>query len=142
MENQPERLLEIKGITPDKLADIQNSYVESRCLRDLMVLLSPYQITPVTATKIYEHFGAKSVEILQNNPYELCQVSGFGFKRVDAIALKNGLQFNSSLRIHGAIYAALDEQHSNKGHLYLSENSLKKTAVKLLNEKRLFLSLA
>ncbi len=136
LENQPERLLEIKGITPDKLADIQNSYVESRCLRDLMVLLSPYQITPVTATKIYEHFGAKSVEILQNNPYELCQVSGFGFKRVDAIALKNGLQFNSSLRIHGAIYAALDEQHSNKGHLYLSENSLKKTAVKLLNEKQ------
>lgn len=136
LENQPERLLEIKGISPDKLEDIQNSYIESRCLRDLMVLLSPYQVTPVTATKIYEYFGAKSVEILQNNPYELCQVSGFGFKRVDAIALKNGLTFNSPLRIHGAIYAALDEQRANKGHLFLSESVLKKTAIKLLNEKQ------
>lgn len=136
LENQPERLLEIKGISPDKLEDIQSSYIESRCLRDLMVLLSPYQVTPVTATKIYEYFGAKSVEILKENPYELCQISGFGFKRVDAIALKNELQFNSPLRIHGAVYAALDEQRSNKGHLYLSENDLKKTAVKLLNEKQ------
>lgn len=134
--NQPERLLEIKGISPDKLEDIQSSYIESRCLRDLMVLLSPYQVTPVTATKIYEFFGAKSVEILKDNPYELCQVSGFGFKRVDAIALKNGLAFNSPLRIHGAIYAALDEQRTNKGHLFLSESGLKKTAVKLLNEKQ------
>lgn len=136
LENQPERLLEIKGISPDKLEDIQSSYIESRCLRDLMVLLSPYQVTPVTATKIYEFFGAKSVEILQNNPYEFCQVSGFGFKRVDAIALKNELTFNSPLRIHGAIYAALDEQRANKGHLFLSESVLKKTAVKLLNEKQ------
>lgn len=136
LENQPERLLEIKGISPDKLEDIQSSYIESRCLRDLMVLLSPYQVTPVTATKIYEYFGAKSVEILKDNPYELCQVSGFGFKRVDAIALKNGLAFNSPLRIHGAIYAALDEQRTNKGHLFLSESGLKKTAVKLLNEKQ------
>lgn len=136
LENQPERLLEIKGISPDKLEDIQSSYIESRCLRDLMVLLSPYQVTPVTATKIYEFFGAKSVEILKDNPYELCQVSGFGFKRVDAIALKNGLAFNSPLRIHGAIYAALDEQRTNKGHLFLSESGLKKTAVKLLNEKQ------
>lgn len=136
LENQPEKLLEIKGITSDKLEDIKISYAESRCVRDLMVLLSPYQVTPVTAMKIYEHFGAKSVEILQKNPYELCQVSGFGFKRVDAIALKNGLPFNSPLRIHGAVYAALDEQRTNKGHLYLSESGLKKTAVKLLNEKQ------
>ncbi|MGN0455735.1 MAG: ATP-dependent RecD-like DNA helicase [Lachnospiraceae bacterium] len=136
LENHPERLLEIRGITPGKLEEIQSSYVESRCLRDLMILLSPYQVTPVTATKIYEHFGAKSVEILQNNPYELCQVSGFGFKRVDAIALKNGLAFNSPLRIHGAVYAALDDQRSDKGHLFLTEDGLKKTAVKLLNEKQ------
>lgn len=136
LERQPERLLEIKGITPTKLEEIKNSYHESRCLRDLMILLSPYQITPATATKIYDHFGAKSVEILQDNPFELCQISGFGFKRVDAIALKNGMLFNSPKRIHGAVFSALDDQRTDKGHLYLPIDDLKNAVSKLLNQKQ------
>lgn len=99
IERQPERLLEINGITPAKLDEIKETYDESYRLRSLMLLLSPFQITPETATKIYEHFGAKSVEILQDNPFELCQISGFGFKRVDAIVLKNGMEFASPNRI-------------------------------------------
>jgi len=135
IERQPERLLEINGITPAKLDEIKETYDESYRLRSLMLLLSPFQITPETATKIYEHFGAKSVEILQDNPFELCQISGFGFKRVDAIVLKNGMEFASPNRIHGAIVAALSEQKNDKGHLYLDEDALKKKALKLLNEK-------
>ncbi len=136
LENEPHRLLEIKGITPTKLEEIIKSYNESRCIKDLMILLSPYQVTPAAATKIYGHFGAKSVEILQNNPFQLCQVSGFGFKRVDAIVLKNGVAFNSSSRIQGAVFAALEDQRNVKGHLFLTEEELKKTALKLLNEKQ------
>lgn len=136
IEHQPERLLEIKGITPGKLEDIQNSYAESRCLRDLMVLLLPFQITPTAAVKIYDHFGARAVEILQENPFELCQVSGFGFRRVDDIVLKNGMQFNSPKRIRGAIFAALDSQRQEQGHLFLPEDALKKCASRLLNEKQ------
>lgn len=135
IERQPERLLEINGITPAKLDEIKETYDESYRLRSLMLLLSPFQITPETATKIYEHFGAKSVEILQDNPFELCQISGFGFKRVDAIVLKNGMEFASPNRIHGAIVATLSEQKNDKGHLYLDEDALKKKALKLLNEK-------
>ena len=135
LENEPERLLEIRGITPDKLEDIKASYVGSRCIRDLMILLSPFQITPVTAMKIYEHFGAKSVDILRSNPYKLCQVSGFGFKRVDAIVRKGDTPMNSPTRIHGAIYAALDAQRSENGHLYLETDALRKTALQLLNDK-------
>lgn len=135
LENEPERLLEIRGITPSKLEDIKNSYAESRCLRDLMLLLSPFQITPATATKIYEHFGAKSVDILRSNPYKLCQVSGFGFKRVDAIVRKGNTPLNSPMRIHGAIYAALDAQRSENGHLFLETDTLRKTALQLLNDK-------
>lgn len=135
LENEPERLLEIRGITPSKLEDIKNSYAESRCLRDLMLLLSPFQITPATATKIYEHFGAQSVDILRSNPYKLCQVSGFGFKRVDAIVRKGDTPMNSPMRIHGAIYAALDAQRSENGHLFLETDMLRKTALQLLNDK-------
>ena len=134
LENEPERLLEIRGITPDKLEDINASYAESRCVRDLMILLTPFNVTPVTAMKIYEYFGSRSVDILQKNPYELCQVSGFGFKRVDAIVRKGDLPLNSPMRIHGAVFAALDTGRNEKGHLFLEEDALAKTGVKLLNE--------
>lgn len=134
LESEPERLLEIRGITPDKLEDIKASYAESRCVRDLMILLTPFNVTPTAATKIYEHFGSRSVDILHKNPYELCQVSGFGFKRVDAIVRKSDLPLNSPMRIHGAVFAALDTGRSEKGHLFLDETTLAKTGVKLLNE--------
>ncbi len=135
LENEPERLLEIKGITREKLDGIVNSCEQSRSLRDLMILLSPFNVTPVTAAKIYEYFGAKSVEILQNDPYELCRISGFGFKRVDAIVLKGDCKPNAPMRIHGAIFAALDTQKNDNGHLFLSGEKLLHTASKLLNEK-------
>ncbi len=135
LEHEPERLLEIKGITPAKLEEIKASYIESRCLRDLMVLLSPYNITPASATKIYEHFGARSVDILKNNPFELCQISGFGFKRVDAIVRKGDCALNSPMRIHGAICAALDTSRNDNGHLYLETETLLKESFKLLNDQ-------
>ncbi len=135
LENDPERLLEIRGITPQKLEEIKSSYDESRCLRDLMILLSPYNVTPVTATKIYEYFGARSVDILKNNPYELCQISGFGFKRVDAIVRKGDYPLNSPMRIHGAIYAALDAKRNDEGHLYLELDVLLRESFRLLNDR-------
>ena len=134
LEKEPERLLEIRGITPDKLEDIKTSYAESRCVRDLVILLAPFNVTPTAAMKIYEHFVSRSVDILQDNPYELCQVSGFGFKRVDAIVRKGNTPLNSPMRIHGAVFAALDTQRNERGHLFLDETALSKTAVKLLNE--------
>lgn len=135
LENEPERLLEIRGITAEKLEDIKSSYTESRCLRDLMILLSPFNITPATATKIYEYFGSKSVDILRDNPFKLCQISGFGFKRVDAIYRKNNQVLNSPQRIHGAVYETLNTQRNENGHLYLETEYLMKMVFQLLNEK-------
>ena len=57
LEREPERLLEIKGITEERLEDIKTGYAESKAMRDLMTLLAPFKVTPVTALKIYEHFG-------------------------------------------------------------------------------------
>lgn len=135
LENEPERLLEIRGITAAKLEEIQSSYTESRCLRDLMVLLSPFNVTPAAATRIYEHFGSRSADILRNNPFELCQVAGFGFKRVDAIVRKGDCPLNSPMRIHGAVYAALDAQRNENGHLFLDSEELLKAAFRLLNDR-------
>lgn len=135
LEKHPERLLEVKGITENKLEDIKTSYAENRMLQDLMTLLSPYKITPKTALKIYQYFGPDSVEILQRNPFELCVISGFGFRRVDAIVQKNGNDLHDPMRVRGALICILDEIRGKQGHLYLDSESLVNLGLKLLNEK-------
>ena len=135
LEHSPERLLEIKGITEHKLETIKASYAENRMLQDLMTLLSPFKVTPKAALKIYQHFGPTSVSILKENPFELCQVTGFGFRRVDAIVQKNGGDLHAPMRIKAALLCALEDCRGNKGHLFLSEDALGKAAMKLLNEK-------
>ena len=135
LEYQPERLLEIKGITEDKLADIKASYAQSRMLRDLMTLLSPYKVTPKTALKIYQHFGPSSMDILKRSPYALCQISGFGFKRVDAIVRKTDCPLNDPMRIRGALYYSLEDSKGKEGHLFLENEELVKNSLTLLNDK-------
>ena len=133
LEHDPERLTEIPGITERKLADIQASYAESRALRDLMSLLGPFQVTPATAVKVYEFFGPTCVEILRSRPYELCRISGFGFKRVDSIIRKTDKRLDTPDRIQGALMYALQEAGTQQGHLYLPRTELLQTAMQLLN---------
>lgn len=133
LEHDPERLTEIPGITERKLADIQASYAESRALRDLMSLLGPFQITPATAVKVYEFFGPTCVEILRSQPYKLCSISGFGFKRVDAIIRKTDKRLDTPDRIRGALMYALQEAGTQQGHLYLPRTELLQAAIQLLN---------
>nr|WP_298060230.1 ATP-dependent RecD-like DNA helicase [uncultured Blautia sp.] len=135
LEKNPERLLEIRGITERRLEDIKSSYAENRMLQDLMNLLSPFKLTPKTALKIYQHFGPSSLEILKKSPFELCQISGFGFRRVDAIVQKSGGSLNDPMRIRGAVHCALGDAKSKKGHLFLPKEALYKAALKLLNER-------
>lgn len=134
LDHHPERLLEVRGITENKLEDIKTSYAESRMLRDLMTLLAPFKLTPKTALKIYQHFGPSSVEILKKSPFELCQISGFGFLRVDAIVRKTDNRPHDPMRIKGAIHYALDDSKGKKGHLFLQREILAKEALKLLNK--------
>lgn len=134
LEKHPERLLEIRGITESRLEDIKSSYAESRMLRDLMTLLAPFKVTPKTALKIYQHFGASSVEILKKSPFELCQISGFGFLRVDAIVRKTDNRLHDPMRIQGAIHCALGDSKGKKGHLFLERDKLLKEALRLLNK--------
>lgn len=135
IENNPQRLLEIKGISEQKLEEIKRTFTESYAVRNLMILLSPFNITPNAAMSIYEHFGAKSIDILTDDPYRLCDISGFGFKRVDAIVKKNKTALNSPMRIRGAIISALDSQRQDNGHLFIDEKTLLQTAAEMLNEE-------
>ncbi len=135
LEKHPERLLEVKGITENKLEDIRASYAESRMLRDLMILLTPFKLTPNTALKIYQYFGPACLDILKKSPYELCQIPGFGFRRVDAIVRKTDDRPRDPMRVKGALHCTLSEAKGRQGHLFLEKEELSKAALKLLNEK-------
>lgn len=134
IENSPERLLEIKGISEQKLEDIKRTFNESYSVRSLMMLLSPFNISVTAATHIYDYFGAKSIDILTDNPYELCNIPGFGFKRVDAIVKKGDTPLNSPMRIRGAVITALETQKQDNGHLFIDERTLVQTTAEMLNE--------
>lgn len=135
LEKHPERLLEVRGITENKLEDIRASFAESRMLRDIMALLAPFKLTPKTALKIYQHFGAAWLDLLRKSPFELCQIPGFGFRRVDAIVRKTDNRPRDPMRIRGALHCTLDEAKGKQGHLFLEREALCKAAFKLLNEK-------
>lgn len=90
LEHEPERLLEIRSITEERLEEIKTGYMESRVMRELLLLLAPLKVTPNTALKILGHFGMKGVELLRESLFRLCEVPGFGFRRVDEIVRNSG----------------------------------------------------
>ena len=135
LEHQPDRLLEIRGITKERLAEIKDAYAETSRMRILMTLLAPFKVTPTTAQKIYQHFGPACADIVRQSPFNLCQVPGFGFKRIDAIVQKSGGDLRDPKRVHGALFYALEDARTKDGHLYLEAEALLKAAMQLLNER-------
>ena len=141
IEQTPDRLLEIRGITENGLEAIKNSYTESRAVRNLVSYLAPLKVTATTALRIHQVLGANSLSIIRRSPFELCRIPGFGFVRVDDIARKTGCNPNDPMRIQGALFFVLDENRNKNGHLFLSAEDLCNEALALLNAKLLLPSL-
>lgn len=134
LEHEPERLLEIRGITEERLEEIKTGYMESRVMRELLLLLAPLKVTPNTALKVLDHFGMNGVELLRESLFRLCEVSGFGFRRVDEIVRKSGGDLHDPMRIQGALLGTVEESRGKNGHLYIEIERLLRDAFRLLNE--------
>ena len=81
IEKEPKRLLEIKRISEKKLKQIMDSYASSKGLQEIMTFLAPYGVTPNKAKKIQERFGSRSIDVIRNSPYLLCEISGLDLGR-------------------------------------------------------------
>jgi exodeoxyribonuclease V alpha subunit len=134
LEHEPERLLEIRGITQDRLEEITDNYMESQVMRELLLLLAPLKVTPNTALKVLDHFGMKGAALLRESLFRLCEVPGFGFRRVDEIVRKSGGDLHDPMRIQGALFYIMQESRNKNGHLYIEIERLLKDTFKLLNE--------
>ena len=120
IDTNPEKLLSIPGISEKKLKKIVESCQMKRALHQLARLLAPYGVSDLNISRIYEKFGAHSVGTIKEDPYRLCQIRGFGFKRADSIALSMGISVRSMQRQAAAILYTLKRQAELNGDLYLT----------------------
>lgn len=132
IEEEPERLAEIKGISERKAMDIAAQMEEKREMREAMIYLQRYGISNTLAVKIYETYGNRLYGILEENPYKLADdIDGIGFKKADELAAKIGIHTDSDYRIRsGILYTLL--QASGEGHVYLPGNVLVRRSAALL----------
>ena len=132
VENEPERLSEVKGIGEKKAREIAMQIAEKSDMRKAMMFLQKYGISLNLGAKIYQKYGDSVYSVLQENPYRLADdISGVGFKIADEIAYRIGIHTDSDYRIKsGMVYTLL--QATGEGHVYLPKDELFQRAAELL----------
>ena len=132
MEEEPERLAEVKGISERMAMEIAEQVEEKRDMRQAMLFLQQYGISMNLAVKIYHEYGQRLYSVIQENPYQLADdISGVGFKIADEIAAKVGIFTDSDYRIKSGLFYTL-LQATGSGHTYLPEEELLAYASNLL----------
>ncbi len=132
IEEEPERLAEIKGISERKAQEIAQQMEEKRDMRKAMLFLQQYGISTALALKIYNQYGASLYQIVQENPYKLADdITGVGFRAADEIASRVGIHTDSDFRIKSGLLYVL-AQAVTEGHVYLPQPELMRRASELL----------
>lgn len=153
IEHEPEKLLEIEGLGAKKLSKLVESLKAQRALQETLVFLQSYEVTPAYAQKIFNRYGTSSIEIIQNNPYQIARdIKGIGFKLADKMAQALDIPKTSFKRIHAGLEYLLEEL-SQDGHtcypkdelffkakelLSVSEELLQESLELLIQENRIF----
>ena len=132
MEEEPERLAEIKGISEKKAREIAKQMEEKRDVRKAMIFLQKYGISSALSVKIYNQYGERLYRIIEENPYQMTdEIQGVGFRIADEIAEKAGIHTDSDFRIRSGLFYAL-KQSMAEGHIYLPRLELFQRGAELL----------
>lgn len=132
IEEEPERLADVRGISPKKAMMISEQIVAKKDMRAAMMFLQQYGISVGLTVKVYNFYGQDIYNIIKTNPYQIADdIPGVGFKTVDDIARKTGIEVHSSFRIKSGMIYTLS-QASGYGHTYLPKENLVKETIKLL----------
>ena len=132
IEEEPERLSEVKGISERKAREIALQMIEKKDMREAFVFLQRYGISNTLAVKIYNRYGMDLYSVMNENPYRLAEdIEGIGFKIADEIAAKIGIHTDSDYRIRsGILYVLL--QAAADGHTCFPEELLRERTAELL----------
>jgi exodeoxyribonuclease V alpha subunit len=133
MDNDTDKLLKVEGIGRKKLVQIKKSWQDQKAVKDIMLYLQSFDISPAYALKIFHTYGKDAIKIVQENPYQLTyDVWGIGFKIADAIGKNAGFNEDHPKRIKAGIIYLLNEA-SNEGHVYLPIQDLIRKCSEILN---------
>ena len=124
LDEEPERLLKVRGVGSKSLDRIRTSWAEHRGMRDLLLFLQPHGITPAYAVRIYRAYGTEALAIVRENPYRLAMdIHGIGFVTADAAASKLGFEHDHPLRVQaGTLYVL--QKATDDGNVYLPQAEL------------------
>ncbi len=132
LDEEPERLAEVKGISERIAREIAMQVEEKRDVRDALIFLQQYGVTNKQAIKIWNTYGMQVYTVLKTDPYQLAEdIEGIGFARADEIARKAGIQADSDFRIRSGVLYILSEALTS-GSSYLPEEVCVKEAATLL----------
>ena len=136
IENEPLRLSEIRGISEEKALLISEEYKKQYGIRDIMLSLSKFKITPIEASNIFKYLGANCVDLIKENPYYLCSEEiGFPFERVEEIASFFGISEDNEHRLAAGVEFVLRRNLLN-GHTCLPRTKLVDVSINLLSVNR------
>ncbi|HCI79393.1 MAG TPA: ATP-dependent RecD-like DNA helicase, partial [Ktedonobacter sp.] len=134
IEQQPERLSEVKGLGTKDRDQIIKAWSEQSEIKELHLFLQSHEVSINVATRIYKQYGKESVKVIRENPYQLAkEVHGIGFRTADDIAIKLGLPSDSVPRLSTGIKYVLSQAANDDGHCFLYEGDLMRTSSDILH---------
>ena len=132
IEKTPERLSEVDGIGPKRIAMITKAWEEQKEIKEIMIFLQGHGVSAAYSAKIYKQYGDRSIEVVKENPYRLAQdIHGIGFITADKIAQNIGIGPNSLIRAKAGVVYVLNEL-TGEGHVYYPERDLIRKAKEIL----------
>jgi exodeoxyribonuclease V alpha subunit len=132
IENNPEWLSDIKGISPKKAYEISEAYRMQFGMRTVMLYCNRF-FGPSLSVRIFKKYGSAAIDMIENNPYILCDdIVGIGFEKADKVAMDLGFRYNCEERIEAGIVHFLNEAAFNGGHCYMPEDVLIERAARTL----------
>ena len=133
IEQQPERLSEVKGVSAKDRDQIIKTWAEQSEIKELHLFLQSHDVSMNIATRIYKEYGKDSIKVIRENPYQLADdVHGIGFRTADEIAVKLGLPSDSVPRLATGLKYVLAQAANEDGHCFLPEDKLMRSAAEIL----------
>src|SRR5215470_13368183 len=143
IEQQPDLLSQVKGISVKDRDQIAKTWVEQADIKELHLFMQSHDVSMNIATKVYKQYGKESIRVIRENPYQLAQeVQGIGFRTADDIALKLGLPHDSLPRLSTGMKYVLTQAANEDGHCFLLEKDLVYRAAEILKAHPEVLSVA
>jgi exodeoxyribonuclease V alpha subunit len=136
IDKEPEKLTQVSGIGEKRITLISEAWKQQREIQEIMRFLLGHGVSPTYAVKIYRQYKERSIEIVEQNPYQLASdIWGVGFKSADKIAQNIGFAEDAPARLEAGLVYVLNQEMENGGHCFLYEDDLIKKACEILLPK-------